>query len=113
MYVVAYTAPMKKTKTRKISKNIEVRYISATDARKDFFNMIDRVKDSPSTVTISVKGKPEVVIMDKDEYDGWLETIDVLADEDLMRQIRQGEKDIKAGKFHDWEDVKKELKLDD
>ena len=107
MYVGAYIIFMKNPKKKKFE------YISATEARKDFFNIIDRVKDAPSTVTISVNGNPEVIIMNKEEYDSWNDTMEVLADEELMRQIRQGEKDIKAGRLHDWEDIKKELKLND
>jgi hypothetical protein len=29
-----------------------------------------------------------------------------------MRNIKQSEKDIKEGRVYDWEDVKKELKID-
>lgn len=39
------------------------------------------------------------------------ETREILSDKKLMRAIRQGEKEINAGKGIDWEDFKKELKL--
>jgi|GEM_PF-3543879 hypothetical protein len=42
----------------------------------------------------------------------WKETNEILADKKLMRAIKQAEKDIKEGKMHDWDDVKKELGID-
>lgn len=40
-------------------------------------------------------------------------TDEILADKELMKAIRQGEADEKAGRLYDWEDVKKELGLND
>ena len=113
MYIIMYIDFMKNPKKKKLSKRIEMEYVSATEARKDFFNFIDRVKDAPFGATITVSGRPEVVVMSKDEYDGWVETIEIISDPVLMGGIREGIKDIKEGRVHKWEDVKKELDLDD
>ena len=37
------------------------------------------------------------------------ETLEILRDPELMKAIREGEEDFKKGRFHDWEEVKKEL----
>ena len=37
--------------------------------------------------------------MSKDDYDGWLATIETLSDPELMEAIRQGDEDIKAGRY--------------
>jgi predicted transcriptional regulator len=45
-----------------------------------------------------------------DESDGIIdETQEILADEDPMRAFRAGVEDIKAGRLHDWDEVKAEL----
>ena len=49
--------------------------------------------------------------MSAQEYESWKETNEILNDPGLMKAIREGEKDIKKGRVYDWEDVKKELKL--
>lgn len=86
-------------------------FINATDARNNFFDLLDRVKKSPYPINITVKGIPEAVIMGKEEFDGWIATIETLSDTELMKSIRQSEKDIKAGRYRDWSEVKKELGL--
>ena len=88
-------------------------FINATDARNNFFDLLDKVKKNPYPINITVKGIPEAVIMSKEEFDGWIATIETLSDTELMKSIRQSEKDIKAGRYRDWEEVKKELGLGD
>jgi glucose-6-phosphate isomerase len=39
------------------------------------------------------------------------ETMEIMSDPTLMAAIREGEEDIKAGRYQSWEDVKKELDL--
>lgn len=88
-------------------------FINATDARNNFFDLLEKIKKSPYPINITVKGIPEAVIMSKEEFDGWIATIETLSDTELMKSIRQSEKDIKAGRYRDWEEVKKELGLGD
>ena len=50
-------------------------------------------------------GKPEKVSM------SFSETIEIMADSELMDQIRKGLKEIEEGKTRSWEEVKTELDL--
>ncbi len=84
-------------------------FITATDARNNFFELLEQVKKAPYPINITIKGIPEVVVMSKDDYDGWLATIETLSDPELMEAIRQGDEDIKAGRYRSWEEVKKDL----
>jgi len=86
-------------------------FINATEARSNFFDLIEKVKRSPFPVNITVKGIPEVVIMSKEEYDSWIATMETLSDPELVASIKQSEKDFKAGRYKTWERVKKELGL--
>lgn len=61
---------------------------------------------------ITVKGVPKAVLMSYAQYDSWRETEEILADKEFMKGIREGEEDIKKGRLLDWEDVKRELKID-
>jgi len=88
-------------------------FVTATKARNNFFELLEKVKKSPYPVNITIKGIPEVVIMSKEEYDSWLATIETLSDSELMASIKESEKDFKAGHYKTWEEIKKELKLDD
>jgi len=64
-------------------------FITATDARNNFFNLLAKVKKSPYPISITVKGIPEVVVMNKDDYDGWIATLETLSDKDLMESIKE------------------------
>lgn len=89
------------------------RFITATEARNNFFGLLEKVEKGPFPVNITVKGIPRVVIMSKEEYDSWIATMETLSDPELMASIKQSEKDFKAGRYKTWEKVKKELELKD
>lgn len=83
-----------------------------SEARQNLTTLVDRASKMLDEYVVTVNGKPAAVIMSAREYEGWKETNEILADNKLMKAIRQGEKDLKKGKVHDWEDVKKELGID-
>jgi len=83
-----------------------------TEARANLTSLVDRAKKRLDEYIITVNGRPAAIITSVDEYDGWKETNEILADKKLMRDIRQSEKEISEGKFKDWEVVKKELGWD-
>lgn len=84
-------------------------YITATDARKDIFQLVSRVKDSPLPVGITINGIPEAMLLGRETYEALIETIDTLTDVDLMKQIMQSNADVKNGKYRNWESIKKEI----
>ncbi len=81
-------------------------------AREELANLVDRTKKRLDEYIITVNGSPAAVLISADEYESWKETEEILADKELMKAIKQGEKDIEEGNIHDWDEVKKELKLD-
>lgn len=83
--------------------------LPVTEARQNFTTLVDRASKMLDEYIVTVNGKPAAVIMSAREYEGRLETNEILADKELMRAIKQSEKEIKDGKIYDWEDVKKEL----
>ncbi len=86
--------------------------ISATTARAKLYNLIDEVALSGKRIGITKKGETKGILISAKEYESWQETNEILADKQLMKAIKQGEKDIAEGRVYDWEDVKKELNID-
>lgn len=86
-------------------------FITATEARNNFFELLERAKRGSFPINITVKGIPEVVIMGKEDYDAWVATIETLSDPELMEAIRESDKNFAEGKYQTWEEVKKELGL--
>ncbi len=86
--------------------------ISATQARANLYDLIDEVASSGKRVGITKRGETKVMLISAEDYESWQETNEILADRKLMRDIKEAEQDIKKGRVHDWEDVKKELGID-
>lgn len=45
------------------------------------------------------------------EWESWEETMEVLADPELMAALAESEEDVKAGRVYDWDEVKRDLGL--
>lgn len=56
------------------------------------------------------KDAVKVLIDTRDLLEEMLETIDIVADEEMMRKIDLAEKDVKQGKVRDFDDFLEELK---
>lgn len=81
-------------------------------AREELANLVDRTKKRLDEYIITVNGSPAAVLISADEYESWKETEEILADKELMKAIKKGEKEIDEGKGIPWEEVKKELDID-
>lgn len=86
--------------------------VSATQARSNFYDLIEEVSTSGKSVGITNKGETKAILISPEELRSWEVTLEVMNDPELMESIRESEKDIKAGRIRDWEDIKKELGLD-
>lgn len=78
---------------------------SATEVRKDFFDILDQVESSGVPYTITKAGKPVVVMMSAEQYESWEETWDIMSDPELVKGIAQGEKDLAEGRYSTYEEV--------
>lgn len=79
--------------------------LPATEIRKDFFNVLDKVEKTNIPYTITVNGQPKAVIMNAEEYEGWLETMDIMSNPETVRGIEEGKKDLAEGRYSTFEEV--------
>lgn len=86
--------------------------LTITKARQELPTIVDRASKKMDEYIITVNGVPAAVIMSVAEYESIQETNEIMNDPKLMRDIKQGEKEIEEGKGIPWEDVKKELGLE-
>lgn len=86
-----------------------IKTLPITEARQKLPQLVSRAKKVMDEYIITVKGRPAAMLMSIDQYEAWKETKEILADRKLMKDIRQGEKEIKEGKGIPWEKVKKDL----
>lgn len=87
------------------------RTLPVTEAREKLTELVDEVNNKFEQIEITKNGKPRAVIMSATEFDGWKETLDILSDEQLMKDIKEAEKDFREGRTVTLEQLKGELKL--
>ncbi len=74
---------------------------------------MDNAQKKLDEYVITVNGKPAAILISNDEYESLKETLEIMSDPKLMKNIREAEEDVKAGRVYDWDEVKKELGWDD
>ena len=83
--------------------------LTITQARQDLFKIADQVQKPNNYYTLSVEGKPKVVMMSFDEFDSMVETIEILSDPEILANIKEAEEEYERGECVTWEEMKKEL----
>ncbi|MEK9143412.1 MAG: type II toxin-antitoxin system Phd/YefM family antitoxin [Patescibacteria group bacterium] len=89
-----------------------IQTLPITKAREDLTTLVDNARLRLDEYIITVNGTPAAVLMSAAEYDSLKETNEILGNPQLMNAIKAGEEDIRMNRVHDWEEVKKELKID-
>jgi antitoxin YefM len=85
--------------------------ITATNARKILFDLIKQAERPGAHIKITHEGTPKVIMMSLEEFDGWMETLEVMSDSELVSSLQRGLKDAEKKKTRSLADVKKRLKL--
>ena len=81
-------------------------YIAVTKAKAKLYDMMRNIDDRDDTIAITKNGIPKAVIMSMEQYEAMHETMAILVDEDMMKQIRASIKDMQEEKpLVDLEDI--------
>jgi len=72
--------------------------INITDAKNRLTEIIKEVETTTRSYSIFRSGHKAAILLSAEEYDSLLETIEVLQDRKLMKQILQSAKDFSQGK---------------
>jgi antitoxin YefM len=74
-------------------------YVPVTQAKTNLLEMVRQLRESDDTIAITKNGVPEAVMLSMKKFEGYLETIDILADHELMAQLKGSADDVKAGRL--------------
>lgn len=80
-------------------------YIPITQAKSKLLDMVRSIHDKDDTYAITKNGVPEAVLISMKKFEGLMETIEILADEDAMKQLRRSLADIKHKSLVDSDEV--------
>ena len=79
--------------------------VTVTDAKSRFLELVRRSDRAFERFVITRSGTPEAVLMSAEEFDGWLETMEILSDRRALKDIRQARREIRSGRRKSFEDV--------
>ena len=85
--------------------------IPITEARHELTSLPEKLTQQGGTLAITRRGKPVLAVMTWQHYEIILETLEILGDESLMANLRQGITEAKLAQGIDWESAKRELEL--
>ena len=83
-------------------------FIPVTLAKAKLLDMVRTLSATGDTVAITKNGVPEVVMLSMKKFEGLMETLDILADPEMMLQFRSSVKDAIQGNLVDMEEVFKD-----
>ena len=75
-----------------------MKIMSLSEAKMKLSSLVDEVSKIDTHITITKNGKPAAMLINPDEFESWEETIAILRDKKMMRDIRKSLKQIKEGK---------------
>ena len=81
------------------------------EARQKLTSLPETFAENPDldTVAITRRGQPVLAVMPWDLYEALVETLEVLGDENLMRELRQSLREAEEGQLIPWDAVKEDL----
>lgn len=79
-----------------------------TRFKRELLEILKDMKDEDSTITVTRNGEPVGVVMTPYRYDAMVETIEILADKDVMAALGRSAADFEAGRVHPDDDVWKD-----
>lgn len=80
------------TRTLVMSETLSLTYVKA-----HLSELADRVENEHERVVVTRKGRPAAVLVSPDDLESLEETLAVLSDPNLMRQIRESEAELERG----------------
>ncbi len=79
------------------------------EARNKLTSLPKRLHRKPGAISVTRRGEPVLAILPWDLYEAMVETLEILGDEEFMRALRKGIKDVEAGKHTPCEKAKRTL----
>lgn len=87
--------------------------VTLSEAKAKLARLLGEVTELGEHVLITRSGKPAGVLMSVDDYEGLLETLEILADSELAQDIKRGLEEIETGDTvsHDelWDGLDRQL----
>ena len=65
------------------------KFVPITKAKNELLELIRQVEKEDSTIAVTKNGVPTAVILSMEKFEGLLETLDILSDEEAMKSLKK------------------------
>lgn len=84
-----------------------VNTITLKELRPGLPEVIKEIDKKLDRYIITKRGKPVAIMMSVDDYEGLLETVEILSDKEAVRRIKKAKREIKEGKTVSLEELRR------
>ena len=88
---------------------IEVEDVGISNARSRLTRLPEEVSGKNSVMRITNNKQPVLALLSWELFDAMVETLELLADTELMAMLAKSEDEMQKGKAISWEDAKTDL----
>lgn len=83
------------------------------EARKKLTSLLEQFgkEQDMDAIAVTRRGKPVLAVMPWEFYETLTETLEIMADKDLMNKLKKSIRELETGKVIAWEDAKRERGL--
>ncbi|MFH0796145.1 MAG: type II toxin-antitoxin system Phd/YefM family antitoxin [Candidatus Omnitrophota bacterium] len=86
-----------------------VNTISLKELRPELPGVIRDIDIRLDRFIITKRGKPTAIMMSLDDYEGLLETIEILSDKEAIKRIKKAKQQIKEGKIISLKELRRKI----
>ena len=61
-----------------------------SEAKAKLSRLVAEIETRDEPIVITRNGRAAAVLLSADQFEGWQETVEILADKELMKEIRRG-----------------------
>lgn len=90
-----------------------VNTITLKELRPELPEVIKDIEAKLDRYVVTKRGVPVAVMLSPDDYEGLLETVEILSDKETAKRIKRAKKEIKAGKTISLEALRKKIEKAD
>ncbi len=73
--------------------------LTVNEAKSHFLELIRDSDKRLERFLIIKNGKPAAVVMNADEFEGWLETLEIMSDKKALKEIRKAREELSVGQI--------------
>ena len=84
-----------------------MKILPLSEVKNNLSKLVEQLTTTHEEITVTRNGHAAAIIMSPEEFEGWKETMEILADKEFTQEIHRGIKGIKKkGKiYHRIEDI--------